>query len=142
MKPILEKRQVRNTAAILANEIVSDAIKAGDIRDQAAKALQGAIKRKRSQNQLNNIYEAKEQIAGRAKALLTTKATFGKVQKGKKAGQIFVANTKRVGKPLIVRVHNTLVGKKASQAARESEAIKREFKGLQAKYSESGIMKP
>ena len=69
----------------IANEIMSDAVKAGDIRDQAAKALQGAIKRKQSQKQLKNIYEAKEQIAGRAKALLTTKATFGKIPRRKES---------------------------------------------------------
>ena len=121
---------------------MSDAVKAGDIRDQAAKALQGAIKRKQSQKQLKNIYEAKEQIAGRAKALLTTKATFGTIKEGTKTGKTFIANKTRVGKPLVVGVRNTLVGKKGSQAARESEAIKREFKGLQAKYSGSGLMKP
>jgi len=118
------------------------------VPDDAAKKLQSTIRRsKEMKNYLNTlndsrIEKATQRIAGNTKALLTTKAQFGTIKEGKSKGKVFIANSKRVGAPLVVGVRKTLVGKKASIAAKDSEARKREFKELQAKYSKSGKMKP
>ena len=78
----IKQKQIQNKVIPLLEQRRERILKASEKRDEAAKKIQANIKRNIDMGKLTKIKQAKEQIAGKTKALLTTKATFGTIKEG------------------------------------------------------------